>query len=85
MVERALKERHLKGQSVRAVIFVDIGGMRSEGPTPKVFRCRTYSAPITALTDCPIRCRAFSPRSLEFVEHTLIANLLPRERFAYAN
>ncbi len=45
-VERALKERHLKGQSVRAVIFVDIRGMRSVGPTPKVFRCRTYSAPL---------------------------------------
>ena len=26
VVERALKERYLKGQSVRAVIFVDIGG-----------------------------------------------------------
>ena len=26
VVERALKERHLKGQSVRAVIFADIGG-----------------------------------------------------------
>ena len=36
----------LIGQSVRAVIFVDIGGMRSEGPIPKVFRCRTYSAPL---------------------------------------
>ena len=46
VVERALKERYLIGQSVRAVIFVDIGGMRSEGPTPKVFRCRTYSAPL---------------------------------------
>ena len=32
--ERALKERHLKGQSDRAVIFRDIGRMRSEGPTP---------------------------------------------------
>ena len=48
VVERALKERHLKGQSDRAVIFADIGGMRSVGPTPKVFvfRCRTYSAPL---------------------------------------
>ena len=48
VVERALKERHLTGQSDRAVIFVDIGGMRSVGPTPKVlvFRCRTYSAPL---------------------------------------
>ena len=48
VVEKALKERHLKGQSVRAVIFVDIGAMRSEGPTPKVivFRYRTYSAPL---------------------------------------
>ena len=46
VVEGALKERYLIGQSVRAVIFVDIGGMRSEGPTPKVFRCRTYSAPL---------------------------------------
>ena len=46
VVERALKERHLKGQSVRAVIFAVIRGMRSEGPTPKVFRCRTYSAPL---------------------------------------
>ena len=48
VVERALKERYLIGQSVRAVIFVDIGGMRSEGPTPivLVFRCRTYSAPL---------------------------------------
>ena len=46
VVERALKERYLIGQSVRAVIFVDIGGMRSEGPTPKVFKCRTYSAPL---------------------------------------
>ena len=50
VVERALKERYLIGQSVRAVIFVDIGGMRSEGPTPNVFiyvfRCRTYSAPL---------------------------------------
>ena len=46
IVERALKERYLKGQSDRAVIFVDIGGMRSVGPTPKVFRCRTYSAPL---------------------------------------
>ena len=36
VVERALKERYLIGQSVRAVIFVDIGGMRSVGPTPKV-------------------------------------------------
>ena len=36
VVDRALKERHLKGQSDRAVIFVDIGGMRSVGPTPKV-------------------------------------------------
>ena len=46
IIEGALKERHLKGQSVRAVIFVDIGAMRSEGPTPKVivFRCRTYGA-----------------------------------------
>ena len=44
VVERALKERYLKGQSDRAVIFVDIRGMRSVGPTPKVFRCRTYSA-----------------------------------------
>ncbi len=44
VVERALKEQHLIGQSVRAVIFVDIRGMRSVGPTPKVFRCRTYSA-----------------------------------------
>ena len=26
VVERALKERYLIGQSVRAVIFVDIGG-----------------------------------------------------------
>ena len=26
VVERALKERYLKGQSVRAVIFADIGG-----------------------------------------------------------
>ena len=67
---RGLKVRHLIGQSVRAVIFVDKGGMRSEGPTPivfvYVFRCRTYSAPIpanrhiTALTDRPIRCRAFA-------------------------
>ena len=38
-----------------------------------VFRCRTYSAPIpanrhiTALTDRPIRCRTFSPRSLKNV------------------
>ena len=50
VVERALKERHLKGQSVRAVIFAVIRGMRSEGPTPTVFiyvfRCRTYSAPL---------------------------------------
>ena len=50
VVEGALKERHLKGQSVRAVIFADIGGMRSVGPTPivffYVFRCRTYSAPL---------------------------------------
>ncbi len=49
VVERALKERYLKGQSVRAVIFVDMGGeMRSVGPTPivLVFRCRTYSAPL---------------------------------------
>ena len=46
MVEEALKERHIKGQSVRAVIFVDILGMRSVGPTPKLFRCRTYSAPL---------------------------------------
>ena len=46
VVERALKERHLKGQSERAVIFAVIRGMRSEGPTPKVFRCRTYSAPL---------------------------------------
>ena len=46
VVERALKERHLKGQSVRAVMFAVIRGMRSEGPTPKVFRCRTYSAPL---------------------------------------
>ena len=38
VVERALKERYLIGQSVRAVIFVDIVGMRSEGPTPKVFQ-----------------------------------------------
>ena len=44
--EGKAKERYLIGQSVRAVIFVDIGGMRSEGPTPKVFRCRTYSAPL---------------------------------------
>ena len=36
-VERALKERHLKGQSDRAVIFADIGEMRSVGPTPIVF------------------------------------------------
>ena len=51
VVERALKERHLKGQSVRAVIFADIWGMRSVGPTPivfiYVFRCRTYSASLT--------------------------------------
>ena len=50
VVERALKERDLKGQSDRAVIFADIGGMRSVGPTPivfiYVFRCRTYSAPL---------------------------------------
>ena len=46
VVERALKERYLKGQSVRAVIFADIRGMRSVGPTSKVFRCRTYSAPL---------------------------------------
>ena len=48
VVGRALKERYLKGQSDRAVIFVDIGEMRSVGPTPKVlvFRCRTYSAPL---------------------------------------
>ena len=50
VVERALKERYLKGQSVRAVIFADIWGMRSVGPTPivfiYVFRCRTYSAPL---------------------------------------
>ena len=50
VIERALKERYLIGQSVRAVIFVDIGGMRSVGPTPTVFiyvsRCRTYSAPL---------------------------------------
>ena len=58
VVEGALKERYLKGQSDRAVIFVDIGGMRFEGPTPKVivFRCRTFSAPlITHLpNDSPI-------------------------------
>ena len=36
MVEGALKKRYLKGQSDRAVIFADIGGMRSVGPTPKV-------------------------------------------------
>ena len=35
--ERALKERYLKGQSDRAVIFADIGEMRSVGPTPIVF------------------------------------------------
>ena len=46
VVERALKERYLIGQSVRAVIFADIRGMRSVGPTSKVFRCRTYSAPL---------------------------------------
>ena len=48
VVEGALKERYLIGQSDRAVIFVDIWGMRSVGPTPKVivFRCRTYSAPL---------------------------------------
>ena len=39
VVERALKERYLIGQSVRAVIFVDIGGMRSVGPTPIVLVC----------------------------------------------
>ena len=72
VIEEALKERHLKGQSGfacdlslrrRAVVFVDIYGMRSVGPTPRVivYRCRTYSAPLiiyphlTALTDCPIR------------------------------
>ena len=51
VVERALKERYLKGQSDRAVIFVDIGGMRSVGPTSKVivFRCRTFSAPLITL------------------------------------
>ena len=36
VVERALKERYLIGQSVRAVIFVDIGRLRSVGPTPIV-------------------------------------------------
>ena len=60
VVERALKERYLIGQSVRAVIFVDIGGMRSEGPTPKVFRCRTYSAPL--ITHLPNN----SPNGLPF-------------------
>ena len=39
VVERALKERYLKGQSVRAVIFADIWGMRSVGPTPIVLVC----------------------------------------------
>ena len=39
VVERALKERYLIGQSVRAVIFVDIGRMRSVGPTPIVLVC----------------------------------------------
>ena len=42
MVERALKERYLIGKSVRAVIFVDIGGMRSEGPTPKKVVSKGY-------------------------------------------
>ena len=68
--QRGLKARHLKGQSVRAVIRGLYRGMRSVGPTPIVivYRCRTYSAPLiiyphlTALTDCPVRCRAFSPR-----------------------
>ena len=36
VVERALKERYLKGQSVRAVIFVDMGGN-------EVCRTDTYS------------------------------------------
>ncbi len=35
----------------------------------RALKSRIYR--ITALTDCPIRCRAFSPRSLEFVELTL--------------
>ena len=34
---RVLKGRHLIGQSARAVIFADIWGMRSVGPTPIVF------------------------------------------------
>ena len=37
VVEGALKERHLKGQSDRAVIFADIGEMSSVGPTLIVF------------------------------------------------
>ena len=43
VVERALKERYLIGQKVRAVLFVDIGGMRTEGPTPTVLRYHTQS------------------------------------------
>ena len=52
-----LKDRHLIGQSVRAVIFVVLW-MRSEGPTPIVFRCRTYSAPF------PISIPIDSPHGL---------------------
>ena len=37
VAERALKERYIKGQSVRAVIFVDMGGGN------EVCRTDTYS------------------------------------------
>ena len=74
VVERALKERHLKGQSVRAVIYADIRGMRSVGPIPEVlvFRCRTYSAhlimhlPNNSPYGLPsLGVGLFSPRSIE--------------------
>ena len=46
VIEEALKERYLTGQSERAVIDMIFKGMRSEGPIPIVFRCRTFSAPL---------------------------------------
>ena len=53
--------------------------LRSEGPTPivLVFRCRTYSAPsphpftLTALSDCPIRCRTFGAPQITSVSEII--------------
>ena len=64
--ELALKERHLTGQSVRAVTLMMFFLVSAVGATPNKYnRCRSFrphplkTIYMTALTDCPVRCRTF--------------------------